>query len=149
MFGFSLKLDLKRTLAIFAALSLLCTGVVVMPGAGRRGVSAATEQERMEYICSLGYMPSLAGAETTEISIPEEFSDVYENYNTLQKQAGFDLSNYKGCLVTRYTYCLADFPADEYVVANILVKDEKIIGGDISSRRLDGFMLPLEAKKNG
>lgn len=120
-----------------------------MAGAGRRGVSAATEQERMEYICSLGYMPSLAGAETTEISIPEEFSDVYENYNTLQKQAGFDLSNYKGCLVTRYTYCLADFPADEYVVANILVKDEKIIGGDISSRRLDGFMLPLEAKKNG
>ena len=149
MFGFSLKLDLKRTMAIFAALCLLCAGVVVMAGAGRRGVSAATEQERMEYICSLGYMPSLAGAETTEISIPEEFSDVYENYNTLQKQAGFDLSNYKGCLVTRYTYCLADFPADEYVVANILVKDEKIIGGDISSRRLDGFMLPLEAKKNG
>ncbi len=149
MFGFSLKLDLKRTLAIFAALSLLCAGVVVMAGAGHRGVSGATEQERMEYICSLGYMPSLAGAETTEISIPEEFSDVYENYNTLQKQAGFDLSDYKGCLVTRYTYCLADFPADEYVVANILVKDEKIIGGDISSKRLDGFMLPLEAKKNG
>ena len=97
----------------------------------------------------MGYDPISSIAEEKEVVIPAEFSSVYDNYNRLQKQAGFDLEPYKGCSVMRYTYSLGDFPADEYVVINLLVTEEKIIGGDISSRRLDGFMLPLLAKQNG
>ena len=51
--------------------------------------------------------------------IPKSFGSVYENYNLLQKKAGLDLEPYRGR------------------------EDGCIVGGDISSTALDGFMLPL------
>ena len=87
--------------------------------------------------------------ETEQVVIPEDFSDVYEKYNAIQYEAGYDLKDYRSRSVVRYSYFLEDYDPKQYVVANLLVFEGKIIGGDISSRRLDGFMLPLVSKDNG
>lgn len=82
------------------------------------------------------------------VNIPEKFYDVYENYNALQQLANYDLSLYKGCEVTIYTYTIN--PPSDYTgecVANLMVYNDRIIGGDISATALGGFMLPL--KKQG
>ncbi len=76
-----------------------------------------------------------------EIKLPNEFNDIYENYNQLQKKAGFDISNYSGKTVKKLSYRVLGY--DDVVFVNLLVFEDKIIGGDISSTALDGFMKPL------
>lgn len=93
---------------------------------------------------SLGLEVAEESASTRCIYIPQRFSDVYENYNELQNSAGYDLSAFKGCEVTVYTYEIKTpegYSGD--CVVNLMVYRDRIIGGDISSSQLDGFMLPL------
>lgn len=92
---------------------------------------------------NMGYSPSADPIEIVELVIPTEWGAVYENYNEMQKQGGFDLEPYKGQTCTRYTY---DIP-DLFARGNVLVVDGEIIGGDICSITLDGIMLPLEKDK--
>ena len=83
------------------------------------------------------------------VSIPENFDEVYQNYNEIQKKAGFDLEKYRGKNVWRYTFRVLNFDHEKNVFANILMYDNKIIGGDIMNPALDGFMYPLNFKKIG
>jgi hypothetical protein len=73
-----------------------------------------------------------------EIIIPSEFDQLYKNYNSVQKEAGFDLSRYKGETVTLYTYRLNDVKN-----VDLLVLDGQIIGGDISDAKAEGTFYPL------
>ena len=81
--------------------------------------------------------------EVVEITLPENFNAVYERYNNLLKESGYDLSPYKGKKCKRYTYLIPSQNAR----ANIIVCDGKIIGGDISGITLDGIMIPIKNNK--
>lgn len=74
--------------------------------------------------------------------IPETFGDVYQNYNAIQTEQGFDLSKFKGKQVTRSTYSVLNYPEQkEYIRANLLIYNDEIIGGDICSvYAKNGFM---------
>lgn len=80
-----------------------------------------------------------------EIKIPKSFDKVYENYNFLQIQAGFDLSAYCGKNAVRYTYKMLNFPdgGTREIYATVIVVDSAPVGGDIYCPQIDGFMLPL------
>ena len=65
------------------------------------------------------------------VTIPDKFDDVYENYNVLQKKAGFDLEKYRGKNVWRYTFRVLNFDKDSNIRANLLVYNNEIIGGDV------------------
>jgi len=149
MYGFSFKFSLKKLLIAAAFIAAAVAVIIMLCGGGEKGIYAQTEQERLDYICSLGYSPQKTGGETTVVTIPYEFSKVYDEYNRIQLKAGFDLAKYKGCDVIRYTYLLEDFPPEDYAVVNLLILEGEIIGGDVSSRRLDGFMYPLLQKQDG
>ena len=57
------------------------------------------------------------------------------------RQQGCDLSKYAGKRCKRYTYVIENYPGQaEGVRANILVYKNKVIGGDVCSVELDGFM---------
>ena len=103
-------------------------------------------EQRIAFLKGLGCFV-IADSETEkEIIIPAEFSDVYQNYNEIQKRAGFDLSLYKGakCRLFSYEVCeLADNQNPEHIKANLIIYKGRIIGGDISSCEIDGEMLPL------
>ena len=84
--------------------------------------------------------------------IPQQFGDVYRNYNELQTAQGFDLMRHRGKQVTRYTYAVLNYPGQaEYIRANLLVLDDEIIAGDICSVYakngfLHGLQLPQQPK---
>lgn len=78
--------------------------------------------------------------EVVELTIPEKFNAVYERYNALQRESGYDLAPFKGKKCKRYTYLIPSQNAR----ANIIVHDGKIIGGDICGITLDGIMLPIK-----
>ena len=81
--------------------------------------------------------------EVVEFEIPLEFNSVWENYNNLLKEKGYDLALYKGKKCKRYTYLIPS----ENARANIIVRGGKIIGGDISSITLDGIMIPIKSRE--
>ena len=96
---------------------------------------------RIAFIRSLGWEVNTEPISVEEVIIPQEFDDVYRNYNTIQKKQGLDLEKYKGKRMKRYTYEVTNYPGQsQNVYANLLLLDGKLVGGDISSTNLDGFM---------
>ena len=104
-------------------------------------LAAETEEQRIQFLKSFGWEVSAQPTEIAEVVIPTEFDEVYENYNALQKTQGFDLSPFKGQTVKRYCYAVTNYPGGvPNVYTNLLVSDGKVIGGDVCSNDLDGFM---------
>ncbi len=151
---FTMSFRLRRKTAITAVLSILAVGVlaclILFLGRGEAGAatvsepqiscSAKTDEERIQFLQSFGWEVEPKPAEVMELTIPEEFDGVYEEYNEMQRRQGMDLSKYKGKRVKRWTYEITNYPEEPQVVANLLVYEDTIIGGDVCTVRLDGFM---------
>lgn len=105
---------------------------------------ASNNKERLEFISQFGWEVNTEPEEVAEIIIPQEFDDVYNNYNELQLQQSCDLTDYAGKRVKRWTYVIKNYPGyteeETCVRINILVYDGMVIGGDVSSTELSGFM---------
>ena len=143
-----------------AILAVVGIVVIVLTFIGNHPASSAnasfsniaedTQTERSNFLKSFGW--EFAEKYTQkDVIIPSEFNDVYSNYNEIQKKQGFDLSDYKGKTVKLYTYSITNYKNQENsgcIFANILVFDNKIIGGDICSTALDGFMHGFEYEEN-
>lgn len=141
-----LYLTLNRRRLLAAALAAVLIGVIagVFVRVNAAGIDGSTAQARLAFAAQVGCRTDGAVCTERRALIPQEFSEVYAAYNRLQMQAGFDLSAYKGCQITLYTYSPVVFPDCEgETQLNLMVYNGRIIGGDISETALDGQMLPL------
>ncbi len=112
-------------------------------------VKASTHEERMAFLSQYGWELDEEPVEVCEVIIPSEFDETYEKYNEIQKAQGFDLSVYAGVRVKRWTYAVKNYPGHEnknYIRVNMLVYEGVVIGGDVCSIELDGFMHGFEKK---
>ena len=107
-------------------------------------IDGSTNYERINYLKSINCKVSEEFVSQKQIVIPDQFSSVYERYNNLQLQAGFDLEQYKGATATLYTYKVLAYKNLQNAYANLIVCNGKIIGGDILTTDLSGKMLPLK-----
>ena len=107
------------------------------------GVDASTNAKRVLFLEGLGYEVDETATEIKDIVIPENFSAVYEKYNNLQKQAGFDLKNYRGKNAKVYSYSLQN---DTEKQIHLIVCEDRLIGGDVASLKLNGNMTGLKRK---
>lgn len=103
-------------------------------------------EQMVEKLQSYGISVEKIPIERTMVTIPSHFDNVYENYNIIQKKAGYDLKKYSGKTVWRYTFRVINLSSDHEVRANILLFNNRIIGGDVMSTALNGFMYPLNFK---
>ena len=156
------KLPRHRKLTIGVAVAALacCAALVLTLGGGpAREASASavpspkgvkSNEDRIKFIQQYGWTVTEEPVEIKEVIIPKEFDDTYEQYNTIQKSQGFDLSRYQGKTAKRYTYAVTNYPNRQGVLANLLVVDEKVVGGDLCSSEpngiLHGFSLQEEAE---
>ncbi len=110
--------------------------------------TAETADERLKFISGFGWIVDEDPVEVRQIAIPQEFDDVYNNYNEIQLSQGYDLTKYAGRSAKRWTYVIRNYPDvssdEDYVRINLIVCDGKIIGGDVCSIKLDGFMHGFE-----
>lgn len=104
-----------------------------------------TNEDRIIFLNQRGLVVSEQEIEMKDVIIPLEFDEVYAKYNELQVSQGFNLEKFKGKTAEMYTYLVLNFDeSKDETYANILIYDNKIIGGDISSSALDGEMLKLD-----
>lgn len=112
-------------------------------------LGAKSNEDRINFLSHFGWKVNPEPLEILEITIPEIFNATYENYNFIQKNQGLDLSRYKGKSCTRFTYQVLNHKdAPKGARANILIYKNKVIGGDICSVELGGFMHGFSQNEN-
>ncbi len=104
-----------------------------------------TNEDRINFLKQFGWETESEPSENVKVTIPTKFDKVFVGYNELQKQQGLDLGKYKGKDVTRYTYKITNFENfSGTVYANIIVYRGKVIGGDVCSADVNGFVMTLD-----
>ena len=105
-----------------------------------------TEKARVAFLADCGWSVETPALKEETVLIPKQFNAVFETYNDLQKQQGFDLSRYAGKEVKLYTYKVVGSNLGENVIATLYVSGGNVVGGDVHSTALDGFMCGLKEK---
>lgn len=104
-----------------------------------------TSGDVINFLSQFGWKVDQDPAEVQTVTIPAEFNKIYAAYNELQKAQGLDLSKYMGKDVTRYTFTVTNYPDYQgTVLANVLVYRNRVIGGDICSADVSGFVQGFE-----
>jgi hypothetical protein len=107
-----------------------------------------TKEERMDFLKQFGIEVKEESEQTENFTVSETLDRVLLSYNELQKKQGLDLSKYRSREVKRYTYKVTNFP--DYsgtVMANVIVYKNRVIGGDLCSSDVTGFICGFEGKK--
>ena len=141
----------KLTLGVAAAALLCCCAIALNFGhALSREASAPaspnpkgvrSNQDRIDYLSAYGWQVSPEPVATQELLIPKEMDDSYTEYLALQTGQGFDLQKYAGKRVKRYTYEVLNYPTGEAgVQVNLLLCKNTVVGGEVLSPQLDGFL---------
>lgn len=141
----------KLALGVAAAALICCCGVAANfePVPIRQAAAAAAPDpkgvrsngDRVEYLEAYGWEVAAEPLTSQELLIPEEMDESYDDYLELQAQQGFDLSQYAGKRVKRYTYEITNYPTGETgVQANLLIYKNRVVGGEVLSPQMDGFL---------
>lgn len=144
------KVDMKKVIAVLAAVAAVIIGLIALLG-GNDNASAAsttinvtTNDDRVKFLEDLGWEVTTSPAESSQVRIPKESSDVFDRYNALQKSQGYDLMAYAGKNVMRYVYKVENYPnATEPVYATLLIYKNQVIGGDITDTAATGAVQGL------
>lgn len=139
------KVDIKKIaiiaggiIAVIAVIALLLSGSSVSTGGAN---TITSNDDRVQFLTSFGWEVVTSPAETGQVRIPAETSEVFSRYNSLQKSQGYDLSAYQGKTVMRYVYKIKNYPgATDPVYATILISSNQVIGGDITDTSATGVV---------
>ena len=158
MFIYSLK---AKTIKLFGLICVALVGVIMIaafvPNYVATSASAVNSEinyskiknneDRIAFLKQFGWEVSPEEIESEQVTIPSEFDKIFAGYNEIQKAQGLDLAKYKGKTMMRYTYDVNNYEGYEgKVQANILVYRGKVVGGDICSADINGFIHGFENK---
>ena len=146
MFVKTVKVNKGLPMWILCIAVLAAALAVAVWASNRSGLNYVMENEeaRREFLNSLGWHVSEEYLGCRIVTIPENFSDIYKSYNNLQREQGFNLLKYRGKTVEIYSYEVYNYPGKpENIIANLIIFEGKLIGGDITCTELDGFMQGL------
>lgn len=130
-------------IAAFVVCALMFIGICFLITNGRKNFAAgyATNDEIGKFSTAVSDIPSRvkffkqfnidikpSSEIKSKITIPEKFNKAYKYYNTLQKQAGFNLEKYKGLSAERAVYSIK-----KNGTVTILIYKGNVIAGHIES----------------
>ena len=163
MFIYSFRASTLKLLGIISVtLAALVAIIVFVPvyaeGIGSIGTGASVEDtaeysydkvksaaDAVNFLSQFGWTVDGGKPESAKVTIPSEFDKVFAAYNEIQKAQGLDLSKYKKKDLTRYTFEVTNYKGYEgKVLANVLVYRGKVVGGDICSADVSGFVHGFE-----
>ena len=104
------------------------------------------------FLSGCGWEADPLSCQCAEVAVPEQFGEVYRQYNELQRSQGFDLTPYRGQKAVRFTFPLEDYPAPKEagpVYANVLFVGDTIAAADICAVGARGFIRPVRSSEFG
>lgn len=152
MFLMTAKVDKKKTAIIVSVVIVAIAALVLLLRGGDESTPTVSENVsnndgRVAFLQSFGWQVTTSPAESSQVRIPVEDSEIFSRYNALQKAQGYDLSQYAGKTVMRYVYQINNYPgATEPVYATLLIYKNQVIGGDVTNTaakgKIQGFKMP-------
>lgn len=150
MFIWSFRMSKKELIIIGAGLVIFIVGMILIIGAAGADTAsaalgagysteAADEAGRIAFLGQFGWEVEKEPVSVREVCLPDDMEGSFAEYNAIQIRQGFDLTGFCGQRVKLWTYSVTNYPAEGRVVANLLIAGGRVIGGDISSTRTDGF----------
>ena len=164
MFVYSIRATtIKFFGVVCVALATLITVIAFLPGyvaqgddmaTGAQGEDAIavisyekvkTAEDAAKFLSQFGWEVNSDDVEEVDVTLPSAFDKILTAYNELQMRQGLNLSKYKNKPVVRYTFTVTNYPgAQGPVLANVLVYRNRVIGGDICSADVTGFVAGFE-----
>ena len=145
----------RRRMALFSlALGLVIGSALVLAGCfggdkEAEVITAATNEERVAYLESLGWQVEPQPIETLDLQLPEKLEGEWDAYAKLQKGQNLPFSEFAGQAVTRYTYTVTNYPGrSQGVQANLYICEDRPAAGDIFCAGADGFQEGLAFPKS-
>jgi hypothetical protein len=151
-----------NTIKFFAVICLALTALIALiafvptyvgnDGVVQVGVDATynyekikNNEDRVNFLKQFGWEVDAQPLSEQQVTIPKEFDKVFAAYNEIQRKQGLDLTSFKKKNVMRYTYTVTNYPDYEgEVYVNILVYRNTVIGGDVCSADVNGFIHGFE-----
>lgn len=155
MFVYSLRASTLKFIGVLAlSVAALVTLIALVPTFDSASSETLSEQKQSivytgiksasdgaAFLSQFGWEVTPEPVDTAEVTIPAEFDTVLAEYNELQKGQGLNLEKYRRRDVTRYTYAVSNYPGYVGTVyANLLVYRTKVIGGDLCTADVTGFV---------
>lgn len=144
------SVTLAALIAIIAFVPVYAEGTVNTPASGQVSYSydkVKSSADAVNFLAQFGWTVDGGNPESAQVTIPAEFDKVFAAYNEIQRSQGLDLSKYKKKELTRYTFEVTNYEGYEgKVLANVLVYRNKVVGGDICSADVSGFVHGFEKK---
>lgn len=148
-------IKVKKNVPFYVLTVLIAVIIVVLVGLAAKRASKPvvyqmkTETQRQAFLKDMGWKVGKEFEECKSVTIPKKFNAVYTNYNKLQQQQGMGLEDYRGKKVEIYSYKVYNYTGYEKkdcVLIHLMVYSGKLIGGDVCSTEIDGFMQGLRRK---
>ena len=167
MFVYSVRATtIKFFGVICVALATLITVIAILPGQVTSGEEVQvgsdgeevvqvisyekvkTAEDAAKFLSQFGWEVNANDVEEVDVTLPSVFDKILTAYNELQMRQGLNLTKYKNKPVVRYTFIVTNYPGVEGpVLANVLVYRNRVIGGDLCSAEMSGFVTGFDGKQ--
>ncbi len=140
------KLTKAKAVVILILLAVVLIAAVIIsgPASGFLGIgetiNVSTSEGRIEYLSSLGWCVDKASETEAEVTLPKSFDGAVADYAAMQSEQGFEFTSYGCCKCMQYSYIVTNYGDGSTVYATLFVKGGRVIGGDIHSADIGGFM---------
>lgn len=140
----SIRKNKPVIIILFAA--LITAGVIFL----LFGADSKINEANIACISGYGWEVEEEPIEISRLVVPEKFDLVYDTYNGIVKNAGFDLAPYQGKTLTRYSYLVTNHKDSKtgLIRANILVFRNQIVAADLASMEQGGFVTSIHDTTN-
>lgn len=140
------KITRLKAVIIIVSVALILAAAVILrsaPGSlsGLLTVSELGSTEgRRQYLAGLGWETEPGSEEERLVLIPKTLGGVIADYADMQTSQGYDFASCCGLECRQYTYIITNYPCEDTVYAVLFIRNGRVIGGDIHSAAIDGFM---------
>lgn len=141
------KLGRKTAVCIVLLIAAVLCLMVVIRGIDRNASNGKVTDtdSAAAYLLALGWEVDQTSCQSQSTVLPEYFDATLSDYNKLQLEQGFDLEKFAGKEITVYTFQVTNYPNSTCdVLACLMTCKSRVIGGDIHSAEMDGFMHALQ-----
>lgn len=135
------KLTVISVVCFLAVIAVFFTALLIFPafqpqtaefkGLGRYSLCVSDKEETEQFFSQFGLKVDFSKSMEREIVIPSEFDELYNEYNSLQKSQGLDLSKHKGENALQRIYPIV-MENNQECYAVLIVIDGKVAGGHIN-----------------
>ena len=147
MFTNCLKLTKQRAAALILAVGVILAAAVILCSQPRSLFSTSDMLDvsqtdgRIKYLASYGWELDPDSEEEHCVLLPKTFEGAVSEYADMQTRQGYDFASYAGLECRQFTYTVTNYNGcDSTVYATLYVKGTRVIGGDIHSAEIGGFM---------